>query len=77
MEMKYVVLKSRDFLIFPPTMEHASVVRREEITSAGFVEIIPDGPLLVRAHCHGESVSLNVTSDPKDSDLLTRALNKY
>ena len=45
------------------------------ISSAGFVRF-PDkdgNPLL----CYGEAVSLNVKSDEKDTEYLSRRLNKY
>jgi len=81
MEMKYVILKSRNFLVFPPTMEHASVTTcPRDVVSAGFVNVAPhaqeDGR--VEAHCFGESVSLGVRADPEgDSAILTRAFNTH
>lgn len=77
--MKYIVFAdgefSNEFVIFPTGMKHKDVAGARSVKSAGFVRIEYDLVAeKVVAVCHGQSVSLHVSSDGADSRIITRYL---
>ena len=81
MDMKYIMFKGNsDFIMFPESMSHYQVIPSGYVVkSAGFVDIVPgpEGGTQVKAHCSGESVTLNIKSRPDhDSLVITIALNQ-
>lgn len=82
-KVKYIVIEGsyREMFIFGDTRQHAEVWDKfrnnsNEIVSAGFLNIGigPDGNATVQAY--GESISLNVKSNPeRDTKLAKRTLN--
>ena len=76
---KYIVIDERNAIVFSETLTHKEIAGYGyNITGAGFVsfEVGQDeyGCGTITAHCYGESVSLGVASNPKDSDIVTREL---
>lgn len=72
MRYKYIREKRTGFIIWPANAAmHSEVATRMHLIvhSAGFVRMEPEGLV-----CFGKSESLGVTSDPKDSALLTQQL---
>lgn len=74
--MKYVIIGNAFPIIFHEAIEHAAVAGSNiPATSAGFVDIEQsDGKIF--AKCYGESISLELKSDPCDSELIETLLNK-
>lgn len=83
MKLKYVMFEDRNLgpvpLVFPTVLVHADVARRYggKVVSAGFVQVSEDALGRPEFHCYGESISLNVKSDPKDSKILNMQANIY
>ena len=81
MKLKYVVFDCLFPVIFTEAQQHVKFKFMGKITSAGFCKIYSEGDVaaqVVKVHCYGESISLNIKSDPKDSELLTRVIrNEY
>lgn len=69
-ELKYIKIKPfNEIIVFPGSIEHKRMGRGFNVSSAGFISISSD-----KAICSGESVSLDLKSDPKDSFLATKQL---
>jgi len=68
--MKYIRMEDGDFYIFSEGLTHSNVARQVQArnaVSAGFVRFSKEGPV-----CYGESFSLKLYSDPKDTTELRR-----
>jgi hypothetical protein len=69
---KYVVFREDIPVLIPPTIDHSQMRPLEEslgkITSAGRISLGDNG-----VKCYGESTTLGIKSDPRD----TRLLNSY
>lgn len=85
MKMKYIMCYMEGVdntpVIFPEYVGHDDMQRklhldREEITSAGFVtiDIVDNEPV---AKCYGNSTSLNLSSNEKDSARVTKYFRGY
>lgn len=74
--LKYIRFGS-NFVIFPEPISHneISVKHTESPISAGFfwLEII-DSEII--AKCYGNSITLKLSSNPEDSELLTKQINQ-
>ena len=68
--MKYIKTNELSIVIFSPSLTHADMAKRlgGEILSAGFVD-------MEKRECFGESVSLNLKSDPMDTCYLRGMLS--
>jgi hypothetical protein len=69
--MKYVCFDYVDYHLFLPIHHHRDEAAKhsdQHPTSAGFVRLTSDG-----VECYGESESLGIKSDPRD----TRRLNAF
>lgn len=75
-KFKYVIADNIPILFFMGT-EHKDVARGFKVTSAGFCDVWYDEMLKVwKTKCYGESISLNMKSDPvEDTMLLEHVLN--
>lgn len=77
-KLKYIRFET-GFVIFSEPMAHSEVeVRKtEKLISAGFCYPVVDmqGDPEIVWTCYGESVSLNLKSNPEDSKLLTKQMN--
>lgn len=73
---KYVIADYIPILFFMG-IEHKDVARGLKVTSAGFCDVWYDEMIKVwKAKCFGESISLNMKSDPiEDTLLLEHVLN--
>ena len=70
--MKYIRHKKYGICLFPNIIKHKNMAEcffgKEEIISAGFVGIRPDGDL----ECYGSSESLRRISLEEDSEILRK-----
>lgn len=79
-KMKYVLnVNTGHFLLIPDIgMQHSDVFGVEKWTNAGFVNFDDArdecGNVVIIAICFGKSVSLNLESGPKDSEIISRAM---
>lgn len=75
-KFKYVIADNIPILFFMG-IEHKDVARGLKITSAGFCDVWYDELIRVwKAKCYGESISLNMKSNPDvDTYLLEMVLN--
>ncbi len=76
--MKYIRIRHTQFIIFSETFAHDEVankmrIKKEDILGAGFISI--KNPKEVS--CRGKSISLNIGSDPKDTEVLQEVLQGY
>lgn len=73
-EMKYIMVDEIFPIIFQTYLVHKDIahgVRSNPVTSAGFVQRDAEG----NYHCYGESVSLNIKSNPEmDSKIINTFL---
>lgn len=72
--MKYIKFKEVGFVLFERHISHCRLADKvgADVESAGFVEMDELNPPM----CYGESTTLNVKSDPKDTELLRRRLTR-
>lgn len=74
---KYIVFDNAYAIVFPDFLDHDAVgirvaaIHRDEPTSAGFISFNPDTELYT---VYGESMSLNLKSNPTDAKLINRLL---
>jgi len=62
--VKYIRIKGvSGIVLFPPSLIHADVARGHDVESAGFVD-------LKNMECFGQSISLELSSDPLDTKIL-------
>ena len=79
--LKYIIGQSASGMptpiIFPEWLDHSEFARFQP-TSAGIVQIYPHETAAgkVEAVCFGESHTLEIDSDPADSQTITRLLNR-
>jgi hypothetical protein len=75
--MKYIIFDEIFPVIFNEAIAHRDMlVSSMKPTSAGFVSIMSiEGSIYAKAS--GESISLNLSSKKKDSELITRTLLMY
>jgi hypothetical protein len=78
--LKYVVVNSRGYkipIIFPSLLEH-SYFKLNNPTSAGFCFLNYDNKTeKIEATVYGESISLDLKSDPNDAMLINSSLRDY
>lgn len=86
-KVKYIVIEGsyREMIIFGDTRQHVDVANKflndyNKIVSAGFLNICQGfdiaGHPIVSVQAYGESISLNVKSDPeRDTKLAKRTLD--
>lgn len=80
MKMKYIVVDAVFPIVFHPGLQHVKVAANKPVSSAGFVHINgdPDDPCAVQVDCFGESVSLDIKSDPEsDTKLIKEMIEGY
>ena len=69
MDMKYVILNPiNELIIFSPSKQHSDF-RHQNVKSAGFIKFHND-----KAHCYGNSISLNIKSDIEDSNIANKQI---
>ena len=79
---KYIIVDGTA-IVFSAGIKHSDMVRsNQSVTGAGFVrfraEIDEYGETIIKADAYGESVSLGIKSQEKDSRLLTMQIaNTY
>lgn len=77
--MKYIIFDNRYPIIFPQFLVHsetASLHRRlGKPTSAGFIRMESTGTE-TKLYPYGSSLSLNLVSEPGDSDIINKALEQ-
>ncbi len=79
-KMKYNLnCLNEDFVLFPITVNHCDV--KGNWSSAGFVTFTHErdeyGTTWTKANCFGRSDSLNLSSDEKDSSIISNYLNNW
>ncbi len=65
--MKYIMLEHGP-VIFSEAYVHSEMAQGRRVLSAGFVNINEEG----KFYAYGESISLDIKSDPRDSDLINK-----
>jgi len=72
--MKYIRHGHLGIVLFSDAVTHSEVASQlgGKVLSAGFAHIDADN-----IQCHGESISLNLRSDPQDSTLLRAAVGSH
>lgn len=80
--LKYIIASHPNYsslsapILFGELHKHSEVAMGFKVTSAGFVDITVDTHGVSTATCFGESVSLNIKSDPiEDKIKIERLLN--
>lgn len=76
--MKYIKFDYAGFVVFDKAQKHSAIASKyphDTVLSAGFVDMAMEDKGDVS--CQGESTSLNVKSQPIDSNLLWRKLSVY
>lgn len=58
-------------VLFTEANTHREIAGGRNVTSAGFVSLIINEHGNIEAHAYGESISLGLKSDNKDSAILT------
>ena len=77
--MKYIITKKYQApILFSPVFSHNEIAERHvEILSAGFAQITADNRK-VDVCCFGESISLNIKSNPEvDAKLIKKMIDPY
>ena len=67
-KQKYVKLEDDSIIIFPMIIDHSSFKSRKPV-SAGFCYISEE-----EVNCFGESFTLGIESDEKDSEIATKQI---
>jgi hypothetical protein len=68
MKQKYIVYKSgglEDIMVFSELLNHSEAARavgRENVISAGFMHVEPDGEYELKCSCYGSSTTLDLQS---------------
>ena len=81
--LKYIILDGVIPVIFPEGVEHSQIASgtNMEVTSAGFVSLVPissskERPAKINATVSGESITLDKKSQgDKDNSIIERVLN--
>ena len=73
LKLKYIIVDGKNVIVFPETLNH-SQFKHLNPTSAGFIFFQQDANHVVTCKCYGESVTLNLKSLEKDSQLATNQL---
>ena len=77
MKTKYIKTKDNIIIVFSELLQHSEFKRFNPI-SAGFISINVGEDKNPDCVCYGESISLNLKSDPNDTILAKRQiLNHY
>jgi hypothetical protein len=79
MGMKYILFEDAGYVIFEGGTKHSTMVYKypnDKVISAGFVNI-NDTAEESALSCYGESQSLDIKSDEKDTEYLARRLSCY
>jgi hypothetical protein len=86
MKLKYVIFDNLYPVVFGEYAQHSEVkIKFRTPTSAGFVQLREeDAPAnsrfcsarITTASCYGESISLNLKSDPKDERVIENLFNE-
>tara|TARA_R110000822_G_scaffold25990_14_gene78665 strand:+ start:648 stop:932 length:285 start_codon:yes stop_codon:yes gene_type:complete len=89
MKTKYIILDEVETnygtvydvpIIFPESLQHVFVAEhfggKDNVGSAGFVDVGVNGDGKVEFHTHGESISLKKTSKPSDKALVSRVFKE-
>jgi len=78
-KVKYINFEHIGLVMFEGTIDHSSMAKNIgfKVLSAGFVNLPFEDSLGNKPTCFGKSVSLNVESSPKDTEILQRLLNPY
>lgn len=72
MILKYIRTKNDDIIVFNDSIQH-SEFKRFEPKSAGFISLSVDDQE-ISCNCYGQSISLNLKSDPEDTALAQKRL---
>lgn len=72
MEFKYLIIDKIKPVIFAHGIEHIDEANGRNVTSAGFVRILPGGDV----ECFGRSTSLNIDSQPVRDQRIIIAIGK-
>jgi len=79
-ELKYIVIDEINPIIFDAVIDHSAMARAANgpVTSAGFCYLSGNSDDEVDVHCFGESVTLNIKSNPDaDQQLIEKRINNY
>jgi hypothetical protein len=72
-EMKYVIINHTMPILFTKVIEHFKF-KNLNPTSAGFCKITKTDKF--EANCYGESIGLNIKSNPEDDKIINCMLNE-
>ena len=75
-KMKYINFEKSGIIIFASHIPHVVIAQKfpnEKPISAGFFRVSDSGDIV----CYGESIGLNLESDPEDIEIIKRYLRGY
>jgi len=75
-KLKYVMFNDKTFILIPLTMSHDDVAMKEQVRSAGFIQILDEyeenqwGEKYLKVYCYGESTSLGKKANSEDDSII-------
>ena len=76
MNVKYIRTSDNAIIVFPEFINH-DTFRHLKPKSAGFIAIGSNGKNEPIIECYGKSISLDMESDPRDTDLARSQILGY